>query len=408
MASSVNPPELRLLWLTENYPPGRGGMATACDRIVHSLRRAGVVVDVVHLTRRVRQERLERRLAGYDLVWPVREDPAHSLNCLWNRLTAERDRAAGEPLTHVVAFGGVLPLVAAPVLAAWLGVPLVTMIRGNDFDIGIFSPKRADIVHRALERSTRVCAVSRDKVGKIAALYPATRPSWIPNGIDLGAWTPLGSDAARAAEWRRTIAPPGDEARRRVLGIFGHIKPKKGGLFFLDTLRRSGDRERFHVAFVGELSDEVTAWLTMHGTALRHSAVPFADRYDLMWRYLACDLIVLPSFYDGLPNVLLEAAALGVPFLAAATGGMADFLVDGEHGFLFRPGDAAQCRRALDLASRSSQEQLRRCGESCRTLVREQLTHELEARRYLELFTTTKDASPSSRNTVPIGLGDAS
>ncbi|MCP4658842.1 MAG: glycosyltransferase family 4 protein [bacterium] len=399
---------MRLLWLTENYPPARGGMAQSCDRIVHSLRHAGVVVDIVHLTRRARQERLERRLAGYDLVWPVREDPAHSLNCLWNRLTAERDRATGEPITHVVAFGGVLPLVAAPVFAAWLRVPLVTMIRGNDFDVGIFNPKRADILHRALESSTRVCAVSRDKVEKIAALYPATEPQWIPNGIDLAQWTPLPSDQVRAAQWRRTIAPPGDEPRRRVLGIFGHIKPKKGGLFFLETLRNSGDRERFHVAFVGELSDEVTAWLTMYGPVVRHSAAQFGDRYDLMWRYLACDLIVLPSFYDGLPNVLLEAGALGVPFVAAVTGGMADFLVDGEHGFLFRPGDAAQCRRALDRASRASDEQLRRCGESCRALVRERLTHELEAQRYLELFATTKETSPVARGTVPIGLGDAS
>jgi len=386
VAARARPPELRLLWLTENYPPARGGMAQSCDRIVHSLRHAGAGVDVVHLTRRARQERLERRRAGYDLLWPVREDPAHSLNCLWNRLTAERDRATDQTISHVVAFGGVLPLVAAPVFAAWLRVPLVTMIRGNDFDVAVFSPKRADILHRALERSTRVCAVSRDKVEKIAALYPATEPRWIPNGIDLAQWTPLGSDETRAAEWRRTIASPPEQTPRRVLGIFGQIKPKKGGLFFLETLRRSPYRERFHVAFVGELSDEITAWLTMYGPTLRHSAAQFGDRYDLMWRYLACDLVVLPSFYDGLPNVLLEAGALGVPPLAALTGGMADFLRDGEHGFLFRPGDAAQCRQALDRASRAGAGELRRCGERCRELVRERLTHELELRRYLELF----------------------
>ena len=37
----------RVLLLTAHYPPGRGGMAQSCDRIVHGLRRAGLTVDVV-------------------------------------------------------------------------------------------------------------------------------------------------------------------------------------------------------------------------------------------------------------------------------------------------------------------------------------------------------------------------
>ena len=61
---------------------------------------------------------------------------------------------------------------------------------------------------------------------------------------------------------------------------------------------------------------------------------------------------MLPSFYDGLPNVLVEAAALGVPLLASRAGGMADVLEDGRTALLFEPGDEAGCSWALERAVR--------------------------------------------------------
>ena len=43
---------MRLLLITENYPPDRGGMAESCDRIVRGLTREGVAMDLVHFDRR--------------------------------------------------------------------------------------------------------------------------------------------------------------------------------------------------------------------------------------------------------------------------------------------------------------------------------------------------------------------
>src|ERR1051325_10431889 len=165
MSETLSQP-LRLLWLTENYFPGRGGMAQSCDRIVHSLRKAGVVVDLAHLSDRAAKPKVETRQPGRDIVCPLGNDPSHALNELWNLLAKD-----GPSFTHVVAFGGSLPLLAAPVFSAWLGTPLITLLRGNDFDTAIFSPKRADVLREALRQSARVCVVSRDKVKKIEALF---------------------------------------------------------------------------------------------------------------------------------------------------------------------------------------------------------------------------------------------
>lgn len=389
MPTSSTP--MRLLWLSENYHPNRGGMAHSCDRIVHALRDIGVTIDLVHFTRHVASITVERNAGGRYIAFPPGEDPAHGLNLLWTFL--ENDPLRAE-LTHVVAFGGLLPLLSGPVFAAWLGLPLVTLFRGNDFDAAIFSPKRYDVVHRAIESARHLCVVTQEKQRKIKALHPASDPVWIPNGIDLESWTASPSDRRRATEWRAARVTTG----KRTLGLFGQIKLKKGGLFFLEALLRSSLADRFHILFVGELGEEVVTWLEINGGAIEHSLLPFIDRFDLIPYYLASDMIVIPSFYDGMPNVLLEGAALGRPMLASTAGGMGDVLEDDRHGFLFAPGDIDGLVEALARAASASEEDLQSLGEACGGLVISQLDHHTEARRYRDLLATSLPVRPSHGN----------
>lgn len=371
---------MRVLWLTENYPPSRGGMAQSCDRIVHSLRESGVIIDLLHFCRHLPKEKIETQKNGRYIGWPVIDSPPHALNCVWNWLAADPEIHS---LTHVVAFGGLLPLQAGPIYSAWLKSPLITLIRGNDFDTALFTLRRGDILREALERSARVCVVSREKETKIKALYPDVRTVWIPNGIDLTEWDPLPSNLERAREWREKNGLN----RIKVLGLFGHIKQKKGGLFFLENLLNSGFAASFHVLFVGELGEEVLHWLQTHENQLDYSLIPFTDRYELLTYYPACDFVVIPSFYDGMPNVLLEAAALGIPLLASRTGGMDDILVDGKHGFLFYPGNSEECRNAISRAATCADTEPMKIA--CRSLVRSHFPQELEAERHLAVLKET-------------------
>ncbi|MEW6126396.1 MAG: glycosyltransferase family 4 protein [Acidobacteriota bacterium] len=378
--------QLHLLWLTENYFPSRGGMAESCDRIVHSLRQAGVNIDVAHFSHRTTKLKIENKSNGRDVVCPLGDDAPHAMNLLWNFLAEQQTG-----YSHLVAFGGTTPLIAGSVYTAWSRVPLVTLIRGNDFDAAIFSVKRQDVLREALKKSAQVCVVSRDKAQKIRALFPEIQPIWIPNGIDLDEWELLPSHSARAAHWRSENVAAG----RRVLGMFGHIKQKKGGLFFLETLLDSGLADKFHLLFVGELDAMVIEFLQTHESEIAHSIFPFVDRYELLPHYAVCDLVAIASFYDGLPNVLLEAAALAVPLLAAKVGGMADVLTDAENSLLFYPGDAHQCRAAIERAATVSDETLKQMGESARLLVQTRLTSEIERENYLRMFLETPGNLPA-------------
>ena len=69
------------------------------------------------------------------------------------------------------------------------------------------------------------------------------------------------------------------------------------------------------------------------------------DRFLPHW-----DLSVLPSFTEGLPTVVLESYAAGVPVVATAVGGTPEAVADGVDGYLVPPGDpAALARRILDV-----------------------------------------------------------
>ncbi|HYC89521.1 MAG TPA: glycosyltransferase family 4 protein [Thermoanaerobaculia bacterium] len=364
---------MRLLFLTENYPPDRGGMSESCDRIVRGLARHGARLDVVHFDRRAATTSHRTTSFGSLTRVAAEADAAHTVNLLWNRMWGGLQPAHGraEARPHiVVAFGGYMPLLCAPAFAAWMHLPLITLIRGNELDAGLFDPRRRPLLDDALRRSAAVCTVTTAQAEKIAALYPGVTTHVVPNGIDFELWQPAPVDAARAR--LRTD--------RRVLGLFGHLKRKKGVPFFADALQRSGVADRFHLLLIGELEEPL---------GIEHTLLPPLDRLELIPYYLASDLVVLPSHYDGFPNVLIEAAALGRPLLASATGGMRDLLTDGESAFLFHPGHDHSCREAIIRAAEAENATLQRMGARAAEAARLHCDARRESATYMEVFHAT-------------------
>jgi glycogen(starch) synthase len=373
---------MRLLFITENHPPDRGGMAESCDRILRGLTRAGVTVDIVHFDRRSASASHRATGNGSLTRVPPDADVPHALNLLWNRLQQHLDLRA---TTHVVAFGGSLPLLCAPLFAAWMERPLVTLLRGNELDLGLFDPRRRPLLDDALRRSAAVCTVTTSQARKVAALHPDVEPQVVANGIDFDLWQATDGDRARAASWRAEHV----DGSRRLLGMFGHLKSKKGVPFFLDALHRSGLADRVHLLLIGEVEEQVQALLEQHAFAF--DVLPPVDRFALLPFYLACDLLVLPSHYDGFPNVVIEAMALARPLLASSMGGVEDVATDGEEAFLFAPGDEHACRAAIARAAEASDDTLQRMGASAVAVARRRCDAREEARRYLEVLTNVQE-----------------
>ena len=124
----------------------------------------------------------------------------------------------------------------------------------------------------------------------------------------------------------------------------GRLSPEKGHLGLLDAfaeLHARGVADR--LVLVGDGPER--AWVESRGAALGVSeALTFRGRLneqDTLAEIAGADLLVLPSFMEGLPIVLMEAMALGVPVVASRVAGVPELIKDGVEGLLFRPSDWA-------------------------------------------------------------------
>jgi glycosyltransferase involved in cell wall biosynthesis len=91
----------------------------------------------------------------------------------------------------------------------------------------------------------------------------------------------------------------------------------------------------------------------------------------------ACDVVLIPSLEEGLPNLGMEAQACGKPILASDAWGLPEIVTDGETGLLFRAGSVGDLGRAISVASRQT-DVLARWGRRAR----EHAEARFDAKRY--------------------------
>jgi len=133
-----------------------------------------------------------------------------------------------------------------------------------------------------------------------------------------------------------------------VVGTVTRLSPQKAPLDFIEAAARVVDRRPdVHVVIVGDgpLRTDVEARLSglgltecIHLTGLRR------DVPELMHSF---DVFALSSLWEGLPRVLPQAMAAGLPIVATAVDGNAEVVTDGVNGFLTPPGDPGAMADAI-------------------------------------------------------------
>ena len=161
------------------------------------------------------------------------------------------------------------------------------------------------------------------------------------NGIDLEAPVKQSSPPTDVRE-QLGLAP--DE---RLLVAVGRLSPEKGIDVLIDALvRLQTPRVRLVLVGDGPERERLRARADRAGLAER---VAFVGHVATPGDYLqAADVVVLPSRSEGIPNVALEAMALGRPLVATAVGGTPEIVVDGVSGILVRTDDPKHLAAALD------------------------------------------------------------
>lgn len=229
---------------------------------------------------------------------------------------------------------------AAVALAELLGVPAVIKLHGSDMNVVARWPGPRRMLEWALPRAERIVAVSQPLADAAAELGVArARIDIVPNGVDRELFQPRDRRAARAELGL-------DQDRQLVLYV-GHVTEQKGAFDLVRAFAVGRERLRgAQLAVVGDGAQlgACQALAEQLGiTALFVGAQP----HERIGTWLgACDLLALPSWNEGMPNVVLEALASGRRIVATRVGGIPD-VVKGELGVLVAPADVAALTEAL-------------------------------------------------------------
>lgn len=106
---------------------------------------------------------------------------------------------------------------------------------------------------------------------------------------------------------------------------------------------------------------------------------------DMVALYAGADCVVLPSYREGMPKTLLEAAAMGLPVVATDVPGCRQAMVDGETGILCRVRDAVSLADAMRRMLLMTAEQRRQMGNAGRERVVREFDEGIVVGRYMEV-----------------------
>jgi glycosyltransferase involved in cell wall biosynthesis len=132
----------------------------------------------------------------------------------------------------------------------------------------------------------------------------------------------------------------------------GRLVEKKGFGHLIEAMAQLRDAV-CEIVGSGPLETALRRQIEQHGLAERVTLHPWVTPDELRRRMVEADLLVAPSVVagdgdrDGVPNVLIEAAALGLPIVACDAGGVGEFVFNDETGRLVEPGDASRLAGAI-------------------------------------------------------------
>lgn len=211
---------------------------------------------------------------------------------------------------------------------------------------------------------------------------PRENVSLVYQGTDVRRFAP---DPGREAEARRRY--PVADGAGPVLGCLGSFEPRKGQTVLLDAIERLRTRlPGVRLLMVGDGPDEemLKARVVEKGLSDHVAFLPFTSEPEYVFPLL--DALVLSSLTkEGLPNVLLEAMAAGVPVVSTRLAGTPEVVHDGRTGFLVEPGDAAALADAIVRLCEDRAVTERMAGEA-RALMTGKFDKRTQFRRFRQLF----------------------
>jgi len=132
------------------------------------------------------------------------------------------------------------------------------------------------------------------------------------------------------------------------IGLFGRLDKQKGHLVIINAIKKLISKEKeMQVFFFGEGSDGDNLREIVMQKGLSEYINFMGSTDNIYSCILQMDIIVIPSLWEGLPNILLESMVLGRPVIASRIDGITEVVTNNINALLFNPGDEGELSEAV-------------------------------------------------------------
>jgi glycosyltransferase involved in cell wall biosynthesis len=193
-----------------------------------------------------------------------------------------------------------------------------------------------------------------------------------------------------------TAINPVSTARRLV--CVGRLSEEKGQMLLVEAAQRlatQGVEFELVLAGDGELRADIEALVKHHNLQPRVRITGWISGEQVRDEILAARALVLPSFAEGLPIVIMEAMALKRPVISTFVAGIPELVQPGEHGWLVPAGDVEALVDVMRICLETPGETLDRMGETARERVIERHSVDMEAAKLKAFFQAAIDYASS-------------
>ncbi len=179
--------------------------------------------------------------------------------------------------------------------------------------------------------------------------------------------------------------------RDHLIGYVGRLSEEKGTFNFVNAIPNTLQK-KYEVAFIivgdGQLRVDIEKYLIEHNLNEKVKMAGWISHDNLPQYLNKMKLIVLPSYTEGLPNVMLEAMACGTPILATAVGAIPDFISDCDTGFILE-NNSPECigGNILRVLNYPGLEQI---AIKAKSLVEKEFSFEVAAEKLREILVSNR------------------
>ena len=272
------------------------------------------------------------------------------------------------------------PNIYGSLAAGWLGIRTINNISGLGTAFmrrGLLNRLVSGLYRIALRKSARVFFQNPHDLALFvdAGLVRADQAKLIPgSGIDLDRFNPIPSTPVTGKTFR--------------FRVVGRLLRDKGLVEYAEAARmlrpRWPDVEFAALGFVGSDNRSSVPMSEVERWQAQGLMTYLGDTDDVRPFLAESDCVVLPSYREGLPRSLLEAAAMAKPMVATDVPGCREVVRDGDNGFLCEVRSASALAKAMEAMLQLSPDDREAMGLRAREMVEKEFDEALVVRAYMD------------------------